>query len=126
MNSKLLNALKSCETDVDGALERFYGDEILYIDFLHAFVKETTMTSLRDAIRDKKWEDAFMAGHALKGVAANLGFIPLFHAVGELVLLLRSGSTDRIEEIYEEIRACYNTIVLAICPNQLVNAKYLI
>ena len=114
MNSQLLYSLVSCETDVDGALRRFCGDEALYISCLGAFLEDRTLYALDDAIELHAWDDAFTAAHALKGLAGNMGFIPLFHSVGELVVLIRSGRISELAESYRQVRRCYDEIVAAI------------
>ena len=111
MNSRLFQALKLCETDVDGAVQRFSGNEKLYLKYLKAFTKEPTMAELNNAIDTQNWDDAFMAAHALKGLAGNMGFVPLFHAVGELVLLLRAHKTDQIASIRSQISLAYNDVI---------------
>lgn len=114
MNSQLLYSLVSCETDVDSALRRFCGDEALYVSCLSAFLEDRTIYALDDAIGLHAWDDAFTAAHALKGLAGNMGFIPLFHAVGELVVLIRSGRIGELPASYRQVRSCYDEIVAAI------------
>ncbi|MDO5112225.1 MAG: Hpt domain-containing protein [Clostridia bacterium] len=114
MNSELLRRLSLCETDIDGAIRRFSGNEALYISCLNAFLLDPTVQELNEAILAQDWDGAFTAAHALKGLAGNMGFIPLFHATGELVVLIRSGRLMEINESNEQLRNVYNELVTAI------------
>lgn len=114
MNSVLLCGLTHCETDIAGSLKRFAGNEEVYTSYLEAFPKEPTMSALDEAVASEKWDKAFIAAHALKGLAANLGFVPLYHAIGELVVVLRDGRTDEIARVYQQTRQCYENVVAAI------------
>ncbi len=53
MNERMLAALIHCETDVQGSLQRFCGDEDLYISYLYDFLTEPTMDQLGDAVEKK-------------------------------------------------------------------------
>lgn len=119
MNNELLNGLILYETDVDGAMRRLSGDDVLYISLLDAFVEDDTMKELEAAVSGEQWDKAFTAAHALKGLAGNMGFIPLFHETGELVMLIRTGKTREIDTALKEVRRCYNDIVSVIRCNNI-------
>lgn len=111
MNERLLKVLAQYETDVDSSIRRFYGNKEVYISYIREFPEEPTMAVLQKEIQEKAWDNAFEAAHALKGLAGNLGFVPLFHAVGELVLALREKRLNNIEPINEQVVRSYSTIV---------------
>lgn len=111
MKDALRNALLDCETDLDGAMHRFSGNEELYVHCLGEFLHDGTMSDLDNALETRSWDDAFTAVHALKGLAGNMGFIPLFHSSAALVVLIRTGKTSEIDETYQELKKCYKTIV---------------
>ena len=110
MDAELKKALLRCETDLDGALYRFGDDEELYIRCLKAFLNDPTLIELDQAISSESWDEAFTAAHALKGVAGNMGFIPLFHAVAELVVLIRKGRVKEVGRSFTELTDCYSDI----------------
>ena len=114
MNSQLLYGLVMCETDVDGALRRFCGDETLYCACLIDFLGDPTIEELNRSIAAQAWDEAFTAAHALKGLAGNMGFVPLFHAVSGLVVLIRAGKLVDIDASFHEVRRCYKDICSAI------------
>ena len=72
------------------------------------------MGQLENAVKAKDWKDAFIAAHALKGLAGNLGFVPLYHASGELVVLLRAGRVDEVMDVYKQAKHSYDALIDAI------------
>ena len=117
VDSSLKHDLMGCETDVEGALVRLSGSEPLYLSCLELFLEDSTAEDLGDAIRSKAWDSAFTAAHALKGIAGNMGFIPLFHSTAEIVILIRAGRINEIEHSYRELRRCYQKVTAAIQNN---------
>ncbi|HOO60814.1 MAG TPA: Hpt domain-containing protein [Bacillota bacterium] len=111
MGKALLQRLAQCETDVDGALQRFSEQEALYLEIVRAFPNDETMDQLANAIAVSDWDGAFTAAHALKGLAGNLGFIPLFHEVGSLVMLIRAGREEEIDVVLKRVSRCYQDLV---------------
>lgn len=123
MNEELYRALILCETDIEGSIKRFYGNEELYISLLESFLTEETMSRLNDAMEYSNWKKAFMEAHALKGLAGNLGFVPLFHSLGELILLLRADNDKDAIETYLTVKSCYAHVVEAISNNIYLTRK---
>lgn len=111
MNDELKRALEACETDLDGALKRLSGNEALYEDCLNEFLNDQTMYELSRTITEQAWDDAFTAAHALKGLAGNMGFVPLFHATAQLVVLIRAGRINEIAASQKQVRSFYKEIV---------------
>ncbi len=103
-----------CETDIDGAMRRFSGDEKLYMSCLNGFLDDPTMEELNVAIENGAWDEAFTAAHALKGLAGNMGFVPLFHAIAELVVLIRAGRIREVDASNRQVGRCYREVTDAI------------
>ena len=110
MNQEFRTALINCETNVDEVIERVSGDEELYSQCLDLFLQDQSMNDLKKAMGDEDWDAAFTAVHALKGVAGNMGFIPLFHATAEMVILIRSGRLQEVADSYAKLCKCYGEI----------------
>lgn len=117
MTDTLRKELILCETDLDGVMNRFSGDEALYLMLLKAFLDDPTMRMINQAIDEKDWDEVFTAAHALKGLSGNLGFVPLFHATGELVLHIRKGNLNEIRSANGQVMRCYRDITDAIRRN---------
>ena len=114
MTEELRQALLGCDTDLDGALYRFGGDEELYLECLRAFMSDPTMGELRSAMARQSCDEVFTAAHALKGVAGNMGFVNLFHAAAELVILIRKGQINEVDAAYPELLHIYNRLLSVI------------
>lgn len=114
MNEQQLHTLSLRETDISGAINRCCGDESLYVACLKEFLEDTTVEQLNKAIKDQQWDDAFTAAHALKGVAGNMGFVPLMLAVGQLIVVIRRGKIGEIATAMEEVDSSYRDIKDAI------------
>lgn len=110
MNARQFNALTLRGTDCKGALERLCGNESLYMTCLSEFLKDPTLKEIDSAIDHERWDDAFTAVHALKGLAGNLGFIPLMHATGQVVVLIRGGRIGELNDALNELDSCYRDI----------------
>lgn len=111
MGSDIFTNLRINEVDVDGALHRLYDDENLYVELLRDFGQDTTVTNLKTAIQNKDWDNAFTAAHALKGLAANMGFVLLFQSISELIVLIRTGRIDEIGPILRAVDYDYKKII---------------
>lgn len=123
MNAKQQQALAFRDTDINGAVQRCNENEELYVSYLVLFYKDPTMQQLRDAVASGSWDDAFTAAHALKGLAGNLGFIPLMHSVGQLVVMIRSGRVRDAKEQMAQIGICYRSITDAIYENFILDRE---
>lgn len=117
MDNNLLHQLMGCETDIDGVMSRFGGDEALYLTCLAGFLQDPTMAELEHAMQTESWDEAFTAVHALKGLAGNMGFVPLFHAAAHMVMLIRAGRTREVSAAYLELKQCYGKICAVIREN---------
>lgn len=117
MDPKQLHALSLRDTDVQGALRRLSGNEDLYVSCLIKFLDDPTMGELNATIREQAWDEAFTAAHALKGLAGNMGFVPLMHSTGQLVVLIRGGRLSEIGECIAQINSSYRDITDAIKDN---------
>lgn len=103
--SALLQELKSWGCDIDGAMERFIGDEELYETCLHTVLEDKAFAGLETALREGKTEEAFDCAHTLKGVLANMGLTPMLDIVVRIVEPLRAGRVENLLPLYEELSA---------------------
>lgn len=103
--SILLNALRDWNCDVDGALERFIGDEELYTTCLYSVIADKSFVGLGGALERKEVKEAFDYAHTLKGVLANMGLTPMYDITVRIVEPLRTGSSDNLLPVYQELIA---------------------
>lgn len=101
--AKFFIELNAYGADINGALERFLGDEELYADCLNQFAEDLNFAALKQAIDGKDYESAFNYAHSLKGVAGNLGLVPLYNAISELVDMLRADEYKNLDKKHDDI-----------------------
>ena len=70
---EVLEKLRAWGCDLDGALERFLGDEELYKSCLPMVAEDEAFDGLKEALAEDERKKAFDCAHTLKGVFANMG-----------------------------------------------------
>lgn len=103
--STLLDALREWGCDVDGALERFMGDETLYQACLHSVMEDKNFDGLLEMLNQRDVKQAFEHAHTLKGVLANMGLTPMYDIVVRLVEPLRVGNDENLLPVCGELFA---------------------
>lgn len=91
--------------DYEGTMQRFMGNEAMYMKFLGMLFQDDNLQKLGDAICAGDLAGAFAAAHTLKGVVGNMGLTPLYQAVCAIVEPLRNG--ERREDypaLYEAVQ----------------------
>lgn len=94
---KIILRLRDYGADVDGAIERFVDDKEFYISSVKEYLDDTGFDTLKNALEANDIKTAFEAAHTLKGVVGNLGLIPLYNAVCEIVEPLRAGTCTGLD-----------------------------
>ena len=100
---EVLEKLRAWGCDLDGALERFLGDEELYKSCLPMVAEDESFDGLKEALAEDERKKAFDCAHTLKGVCANMGITPMFDTVEKIVEPLRAGINDGLMPVYEEL-----------------------
>ena len=77
--------------DYAATMERFLGNEAMYLRFFDMLFQDESMRKLGDALHAGDTANAFAAAHTLKGVAGNMGLTPLYRAICAIVEPLRAG-----------------------------------
>ena len=93
------------------AMKRFFNNEPLYLDMLKLFQDDPSFSQLEEALAAGDIQNAFMAAHTLKGVAANLSLSKLFELDFALVEDLRSGAFDAAQKRFPEVKKEYQIII---------------
>lgn len=106
---ELLKRLENWGCDIEGAMDRFLGDEELYIECLHVACEEPSFEKLGENLAAGNVKEAFEAAHCLKGVLANLGLEPMLAITVQLVEPLRAGKSENLLPYYKELLAARET-----------------
>lgn len=110
MSKEMKEGLISQGVDYNTALERFMGKDDLYERFLVKFLDDENFSKLGENIKAGNVGEAFKCAHTLKGLSGNLGFDNLLEEDARIVEILRSGSLDGVEELYEILREKYQKL----------------
>ena len=112
-----LAAMESVGVDSQTVLRRFSGMEMLWKKFVFRLPEGPTYSSLEQAVLKQEDEEIERQAHALKGVAANLGFDQLSQHANQIVQLVRQrpeGYWDMIKQEWEQLKAVYQKVLEAI------------
>lgn len=116
MEENFKTRLEESGADVNATLKRFMGNENMYLKFLKKFPGDQNYQNLGASLEAGNYEEAFRYAHTLKGVAANLGLVPVQTTVSELVEELRNKSAEevnvpRANAILQDLKKVYEQFV---------------
>ena len=100
-------------SDYEDVIKRF-GSEALVRKFVLKFTDDPSFGDLKEALHDGRTNDAFRAAHTLKGICINLGFSALYRPTADLTEILRGGTLDGSEELFDAVSAEYTGLISAI------------
>ena len=99
--------------DYTATMERFMGNETMYLRFLDMLFEDKSLQKLGDALKAGDLTEAFAAAHTLKGVAGNMGLAPLYQTICEIVEPLRIQEAQRdYPALYQAIRTEFQRVDL--------------
>lgn len=114
---KLENFYQIIGSEYATLLERFCNNESLLDKFVTMFPDEPVFHFLKEAVDTADYGAVENYAHALKGVAANLGFDGLQSACADIVLSVREGHPEDILELFEKAQKEYTFIIDEIHKN---------
>ena len=112
MDSVIKSEMEANGYDVDGAIHRFSGNEVLYLTFLKRFPSNEHYDKIEKNLIDKNYENAYKAAHALKGITGNLGLNPVYRLLEEMLSTMRNKESvvdfeEKLEGLYKQFQAEY-------------------
>ena len=100
--------------NVNEGIMRLGGDQAAYEEYLYKFPEDGQYKLLCDALLRQDAQAAFLAAHALKGIAGNLSLTKLYGDVSLLVERLRSGGLEGAASLIEQIDKDYAAVIAAL------------
>lgn len=96
------------------ALERFMGNEGLFVSFLNRLPEHLGLEQIRQSL-EREDEDAFYMGvHNVKGMAGNLGLTPLSDSAQAILVEVRTSHLkhrQKLTALTRELEADSRTVV---------------
>lgn len=100
--------LVSAGYDVDGALQRFVNNEMLFMTFLKKVPGDPHFDAILPDVNAGNYDEAHKNAHAIKGVVGNLGIKPVFDTSADLCVALKEANDpEGIRAKYELFAAEY-------------------
>lgn len=110
MEAKRKELLLEAGIEPDSAIERFMGNEVLYMKYLLRFTEDQNYQSLCEAVDRGACKEAFVAAHTLKGVCGNLSITGMEGILREQVEYLRNNELENAENMMIQLKKAYDTV----------------
>lgn len=114
MNKQDMEKMVNAGIDPESAIERFMGNEALYIKYLFRFPNDENYQNLCRFIEQQDCKNAFTAAHTLKGVCGNLSIKSMENILKEQVEHLRNGDLEQGQKMMGQLKEAYVHINRAI------------
>lgn len=114
MNETLLEKLEDMGAEVEDTLDRLMGDEELYMEYLVKFPENENIIELEKAVDAGDCDRAMKEVHTLKGVALNLGLLPLVDVCMDMLLDFRADKNESALGQMGAVRECFDEWAQAI------------
>lgn len=89
-NQLFIERLRQAGVDTDGAINRFMGNDALFLKFMRRLPDTLKLPEMKQALEDERGEDFYSYVHDLKGVAGNLGLSDIYDAAQAALVEYRS------------------------------------
>lgn len=110
----VLEFYKTIGGDYDGTVGRFLGEERV-LKFLKLFLKDPSISNLKENMAAENYQEAFRAAHTLKGVAANLGMDVMQQVSSDITEALRDGKDiEKAKALMPQLDEVCNETIFAL------------
>ena len=110
MDENMKQQLEKAGINFKTGMERFLGNETLFVSFLHKFPKDPSFSQLCIYMENSEVQAAFREAHTLKGVAGNLSLDGLSVLLVPFVERLREEKLEEAKLLFPSIREKYNQL----------------
>lgn len=108
MDDMLLEQLEDMGAEAEKTVKRLMGDRALYIQYLMRLPEDPNLPALKSAVEKRDSAAAMHAVHTLKGVALNLGLLPLSDVCMDMLLDFREGNPDKAFDQMDTVESVFN------------------
>lgn len=103
--------MKAAGIHYDEGMERFSGNEQLYIKYLRKFRNLTLYNDMKSALRAGDYESAFQYAHDLKSFAGNISLNEFYRDISRLTDELRSRGEIKLTVDFDSMDRKYQNIM---------------
>ena len=89
---------------VQEALDRFMGNEPLFLSFVRQLPEKLAFTRIRESLEREDEESFYMDVHSLKGLAGNLSIVPINDCAQAILAEFRTSKFKNKKKLSELIR----------------------
>lgn len=114
MDEKDIAALQNAEIDYEDIIDRFEGNESLYLKLAELFLDDPHMPNVRKAFTAGDLATAEVEAHALKGVAGNLSLTSVHKLAKSMNDALRDDNEAAAAKLLPELDEAYAKAVGAL------------
>lgn len=114
MDTQRKTRLEAAGIDVDGALERFMGNEGMLERYLGRFLEEKSYAALRQAVADDDATAAAAAVHTLKSVCGTIGCTRMRELALAQEAKMRAGDWPGARAMQPQLDAEYTSVCAAL------------
>ena len=114
MDEKDIAALQNADIDYEDIIDRFEGNESLYLKLAELFLDDPHMPNVRRAFAAGDLATAEVEAHALKGVAGNLSLTNVHKLAKSMNDALRDGNEAAATKLLPELDEAYAKAVSAL------------
>lgn len=114
MDTEKKTALAGAGIDVEGALDRFMGNESMLERYLNRFLADKSYAELANAVQTGNRDLAKTSAHTLKSVCGSIGCVQMSRLVIDQEQLMRDDRWDDACAMMDQVAAEYDRICAAI------------
>lgn len=103
--------------DYQDVFDRFMMEKMIQ-KYVLKFIEDPNFLLLKQSLESNDEDEAFRAGHTLKGVCANMGFLKLEKLSSQITELLRHHEVDKAQKLFPDLESEYLLIKDAIIQYQ--------
>ncbi|GHU97676.1 hypothetical protein FACS189483_04360 [Spirochaetia bacterium] len=102
--------------DQEDGIKRVMNNSALYARLLTKFKANTNLNEIRAALGAADYEQAQVAAHTIKGVAANLSLVELYKQLREVETQIKAGAVaadalDTLDDCFAKTLGAVDTVI---------------